>query len=273
MKQNYFLIILFFLNLFCIFKPMDENEAKKKFYQIKIKFHEYNFLERNITYVETGNLNSSILILFIHGSPGSWDVYKEYLLDSDLQNYHLISVNRLGYSIKGKNVFEPSLEKQAKVFLPILEKELKKKIFVLGHSYGGPVAIELNYFYPKISGLVLLAPSIDPSLEEVTWYQKFANLISFILPSAIDVCNKEILALKNELIKQENHYQNLTNKITYIHGTKDNLVPFQNYSYIEKKINLKENLKLIQIENGNHFIVWNKFQLIKSEILKLVSEN
>ncbi len=272
MKQISFLQILFFFGINCMFQPITEKEALEKFSPYSIYFKKEELNQRNISYVETGNLNSEKLLFFIHGSPGSWDAYLEYLKDKDLQNVHLISINRLGYADSEMNKPEKSLEAHAKAFLPILERYKSKKIYLIGHSFGGPVALELNFLFKNVSGIMLLAPSIDPEKEEILWYQNLAlnSFIRFFIPSPLDVCNKEIFTLKEELTKQKRIYKSLKTKIIYIQGKKDNLVPYENFYYLEKNITEPKNLKTVLLENANHFIVWNQFDLVKKEILELM---
>lgn len=272
MKQISFLGIFVFFGINCMFQPISEKEAIKKFHLFFIYFKKENSNLKKISYIETGNFQSKKLLFFIHGSPGSWDAYIEYLKDKELQNFHLISINRLGYADSEMNQVEKSLETQAKVFLPILERYKQKEIFLIGHSFGGPVALELNFHFQNIKGILLLAPSIDPEKEEILWYQKLAlnPFISFFIPGPLDVCNKEIFTLKEELIHQKRIYPNLKTKIIYIHGKKDNLVPYQNFYYLQKNISDPKNLKSILLENANHFIVWNQFELVKKEIFSLV---
>src|SRR5437763_10015153 len=48
-------------------------------------------------YVSTGT-DTLPLLIFIHGSPGSWEVFKDYLRDSDLlRQYNMISIDRTGF--------------------------------------------------------------------------------------------------------------------------------------------------------------------------------
>ncbi len=48
-------------------------------------------------YVQTGN-DSFPTLLFVHGTPGSWDAFQNYLKNSGLlQHYRIISIDRPGF--------------------------------------------------------------------------------------------------------------------------------------------------------------------------------
>ena len=268
-KFTLFVINIIFLN--CMFNPNNSANTEQKNQTIEIKLGSYKYLGKKISYAYTGE-NPNQVIFFIHGSPGSWKAYDEYLQDQELNKKAiLISVDRLGYGGSEKGIPEYSLENQAKYLSPILHLYPKSKIILVGHSYGGPVAIQIAGMYPeRIKKIILLAPSIDPELEEILWYQKFGNTTvgRFLLPLSIDVSNQEIYTLKGELLKQNKIWKELDIPITHIHGTEDNLVPFSNTEFIKKHLKNSANLKIIPLIGVNHFLVWNQFELIKEELLK-----
>jgi pimeloyl-ACP methyl ester carboxylesterase len=268
-KCTLIIIQIIFLN--CMFNPITPENQKQKNHGIDIKFENYEYLGKKISFAISGE-NSKQMIFFIHGSPGSWKAYLEYLQDPELNTKAiLISADRLGYGGSEKGIPEYSLENQAKYLSPILNLYPKSEIVLVGHSYGGPVAIQIAGMYPdRIKKIILLAPSIDPELEEILWYQKFGNTKfgRFLLPSSIDVSNQEIYTLKEELLKQNKIWKKLNIPIIHIHGTSDSLVPFSNTEYSIKNIQKPENLKIITLKEVNHFIVWNHFALIKEELLK-----
>src|SRR3954452_8330882 len=101
------------LSICCIFfmqscaeMRINDNKAKKEFAKHKASFESeyYKIQHRTLHYVITGR-DSFPTLIFIHGSPGNWDVFKEYMVDSSLQqHYRMISVDRpgFGYSDFGK---------------------------------------------------------------------------------------------------------------------------------------------------------------------------
>ena len=129
-----------------------------------------------------------------------------------------------------------------------------------------------NYLFRNdITHILLLAPSIDPKLEEILWYQKVADwkLIRWILPAYLDVCNQEILPARFELQKMEHYWKYLQTPMTLIQGNNDSLVPPANADYAEKMYPDKSKLKIIR-GDMNHFIPWNEYELVQEELLGIL---
>jgi pimeloyl-ACP methyl ester carboxylesterase len=216
------------------------------------------------------------VILFVHGSPGAWTAWADYLLDEDLRlKAHMIAVDRLGFGGSDNGFHEPDLQKQAKIIMGALGKvsTQKKNIIVVGHSYGGPVALRIAVDYPdKIAFLLLLAPSIDPDLEENRWYNLIADLsfVRALLPKAVDRSNQEILPLKGELLKMRSLLQSIKNKVSIIQGEKDTLVPAGNASFGKREL-ISAEVDVHLLPERGHFIPWEEYALVKKTLLAHLS--
>ena len=223
-------------------------------------------------YVSVGD-TSKQTILFVHGSPGSWDNFLYFLSDSSsLKKYHLIAVDRPGFGKSGNGIPERSLSQQAKLIQQVLVKENTSAILV-GHSYGGPVIAQMAIDFPeRTDALVIVAGSIDPELEKTKWYQipVHYKILSWILPGMIYSTNEEILALKNELYEMKPFWDKITQPVSIIQGGKDNLVPKENADFAEKMLTNAQ-LNMVRIPEMNHFVPWNRPQLIKNEIHRVNS--
>lgn len=225
------------------------------------------FKDRTMHYVSVGD-SSKQTVLFVHGSPGSWDNFLSFLSDSVLlSQFHLIAVDRLGFGKSGNGIPERSLENQAATITQVLIKE-KKTAILVGHSYGGPVITKMAIDSPtKIDGLILVAASVDPELEKTKWYQipVHYKALSWMLPGLLYSTNEEILALKKELIEMKPLWKNITQPVSVIQGGKDNLVPAGNAHFAN---NMLENasVNMIEIPEMNHFVPWNRPDLIIEQI-------
>lgn len=228
---------------------------------------------QDLHYAEAGSPQNQ-MIVFVHGTPGSWEAWSDFLANEELQKkYYMVAVDRPGFgkSQPGNSVTE--LQKQSELMGAILNlKQNSRKIILVGHSYGGPVVLKMALDYPElIGGIVLVASPADPNLEKIVWYQRLANLSlsRWILPSSINVCIDEIYSLKEELQNLEIHLSQIKPFVSIIHGGKDPLVPFSNVNYLKTKIpnNLLIDLKVNP--EWNHFIPWNQPELILSSIEKL----
>ena len=89
-------------------------------------------------YAQVGN-DSFPTLLFVHGSPGSWDAFKQYMQDSDLlQKYRMVSIDRpgFGYSQFGN---ARNLQEQSDIISPLLDQiQNSKNVYVVGYSLGDP---------------------------------------------------------------------------------------------------------------------------------------
>jgi len=229
---------------------------------------------RQLHYVEVTDKESKPLILFIHGSPGEWQGWVEYLNDPELQKHaHMIAVDRPGFGGSDKGKTERSVEEQCRQIAPLLAKASPgQKVLVVGHSYGGPVAVRLAMDHKQITDLLILAGSIDPSQEQIEWYQYVAEwpLIRWIMPREISVANQEIMALKASLTEMLPLWPRITQRVTVMQGEKDRLVPPENADFAQRMLTKAHPLKIIRIPEMNHFIPWTRYQQVKAEILKLI---
>jgi pimeloyl-ACP methyl ester carboxylesterase len=235
--------------------------------------HDFNVDGRNLHYVEIEAPNSKPLILFIHGSPGSWQVWADYLRDAELQKEaNMIAVDRPGFGGSSPGEVERSLEQQCKDLAPVLNQAAPgQRVIVVGHSYGGPVAARLAMdFGGKITDLIILAGSIDPGQERTKWFQYPADWppFSWMVPADLVVANREIRHLRTDLLEMLPLWPSVTQRVTLIQGEKDDLVPSENADFAAKVITHARSLEIIRIPNQNHFLPWNQYPLVKSQIIK-----
>ncbi|MAZ48644.1 MAG: hypothetical protein CME65_08770 [Halobacteriovoraceae bacterium] len=230
-------------------------------------FKKISMGEDSFQYVSLGNEKGPLVVL-VHGSPGGWGAFAHLYKDPELlDKVQLVTFDRLGYGENNPGTPALKLEDQATIAKSLIRKYLTKdrKLIVLGHSYGGPVATKIvSQFRDKTHRLILVAASMSPKLEEELWYQSLGKqrLIRWMIPSFLDVCNREIIALKVELKKLEKQYP-MTVPTTIIHGKKDQLVPFGNVDYIKKHFTSS---KLIVNDHMGHFVPWAFPQLLINEI-------
>ncbi|MBM9547746.1 alpha/beta hydrolase [Leptospira sp. 201903074] len=265
------LTLFFFPFLFCMNQSLEGGEEVKSHF-LRIKQTEIHFLSNDCK-------NKKQLLVFIHGSPGSSSDFLSYLNDKDLQNQFCILVpDRLGYGRSMNQVSVPDIFTQGRTLHSALLTYLKKESYtfingyVVGHSYGGPVslvfAMETDPFYPIIWKCILLSSPIDPSLEELYWYNRLASIgfVQWFLPSSWIHSNEEMFTLKSDLEQLTTILGNPNFAVISIHGENDQLVSPKNVYYFTKgKPALKHRIQIL--EGENHFIPWTSFLEIKNIIL------
>jgi pimeloyl-ACP methyl ester carboxylesterase len=212
-------------------------------------------------------------VLFIHGSPGDWTGWSEFLLNKKLQKrFHLIAVDRPGYGGSAEGGSELSLEAQAKDAMAVLSfNESGKPAILVGHSYGGAVLTQAAADDPEhVAALIFVASSVDPSLERTKWFQYPASWwpLKYLIPTPLRVCNEEITALKVELEKLEPRWSQIRAKVSTIHGDADPLVPVANQDFINSKIPKDQIIENLRVPGMNHFVPWEHPDLILDAIEK-----
>jgi len=235
-------------------------------------FHEYTVGDRSIHYAATGRPDTRPVV-FIHGTPGSWQAFAEYMADDALASKaYLISVDRPGFGKSGHKQMVTSLKQQAVFLQPLLHSENgEEKAILVGHSLGASIAVRLAMDYPELVGaMVLVTPSLDPDLEKPRWYNKLAasSLINWAVPDELALANVEIMPLEQELRDMLPLWKTIRIPVVVIQGEKDRLVSPGNADFAQRVLNSSS--KVIRLPEAGHFVLWRQSQIIRKEILNLL---
>jgi pimeloyl-ACP methyl ester carboxylesterase len=258
----------------CRYMRMPDKRAEMGFYHQNLSPRfTYIYVDHvRLHYVKVGN-DTLPTIFIIHGSPGSWKRYREYLMDTDLlKHFRMIAIDRpgFGYSDPGHAYH---LEEQSKLIYGIVRQEQNGKPFhLMGHSLGGPVVVQLAQDHPEAyTSLTIVAGSISPYDEpKEKWRGLFIhNPLQYLFPRPFRVCNTEIWYFKKDLYEMDTCYNRLTMPVTFIHGDKDPLVTVKNVDYGTKKLAFNAHVKVIIIPGANHYIPYEHFDIIKKHLLTL----
>jgi pimeloyl-ACP methyl ester carboxylesterase len=228
--------------------------------------------EKHIHYALTGN-DSLPTIFFIHGSPGNWNAFAEYMKDSLLlKKFRMVSVDRPGFGFSDYR--QPQhLDVQSFLISPLFSLlNNHKPIFLAGHSLGGPLAIKLGADNPRIfSGIVVISGSIDPGEEEPEKWRPwlYKTTLNYFVPGALQPSNEELWYLKKDLVLLEKDFYKITCPVYFIHGALDTWVPPQNVEYGKHLLVNAPQVEVTMIPGANHFVPWTKFTEIRRVLLKL----
>jgi pimeloyl-ACP methyl ester carboxylesterase len=257
----------------CMQFRMSDTEVRQYFADKATKptFHTYQVGQRTMHYAAIG-ADTLPTVLLVHGSPGAWDGFIDYLGDSVLHGQvRLLAVDRPGYGKSGFGRAERDLRQQAALLQPILAAHRNgKRLVLVGHSYGGPLIARLAMDYPDlVDGLVFLAPSIDPAQEKTKWFQYPAEwwAINWLFPRALLVCNREIRHLQGDLTAALPGWQQIRQPVIFIQGEKDSLVPIENADFALRMLTNTQ-VEMIRLPGVDHFIPWSHPQVVKAAILK-----
>jgi len=139
-----------------------------------------------------------------------------------------------------------SIPEQASLILQASLAQHSGPFIVVGHSYGGPIALQLAMDAPEnVSNMVILAGSADPELHHARWYHRLAGSW-----------------LGRRVIRA---------KTTVIQGGKDWLAPPGNANYMKQHLTSAD-VDVILLEEQNHFLPWNERALVKETLLGYLGE-
>lgn len=214
-------------------------------------------------------------LMFVHGTPGSWDAFISYFKDSAYYDQAVIvSPDRPGFgkSSYGKPV--ASLEEQCSLLAPILEKYPAPRILI-GHSLGGPLVARMAMDHPHlVEGIIMLAPALAPELEpEEDWFRVPMRwpIIEGLVPKIVRISNEEVIFLREELELMLPLWTDITVPSIVIQGDADDLVHPGNGPFADSML-VNAPKEIIMLEGQNHFLPWNEYSLVKKTVLKLLSE-
>jgi pimeloyl-ACP methyl ester carboxylesterase len=210
-------------------------------------------------------------VIFIHGTPGSAEGWADFLV-SVPPGFQYIALDRPGFGNSGPDHAVISLADQAKAVKLLFEKESDPKPILVGHSLGGPIAAWLAATEPDaISGLVIAAGSLDPSQERIYLLQHLGASwpIRKLLPRSVRNANRELMALKSELEKLHPLLGKIRVPVVIVHGTEDDLVPYQNVEYMRHNLTGAQSVVVKRLDGINHFLPWNAKAHINAAISEL----
>ncbi len=212
-------------------------------------------------------------VVFVHGSPGSWDSFANMLSNEELNSrFSVLSVDRPGFGHTSPKGAEPSLEVQARrIHDAVVASGVDLPAIWVGHSLGGPVVARLAVDYPdSVAGLVLVAPSLDPELEERKWFNWIGRFppVRWGLSREWRNSNDEIFPLKGELEQLQPRLAEIVAPTVVLQGDKDVLVPAENADYVQREFPPGV-VELRILEGVNHFIPWTDPELIVKAVLDL----
>lgn len=269
-----FVFLLSYLFSSCFSFRLSQKEIDAAFKHLSLKPVQHKVLVngRMINYAEIGN-DSLPVTFFVHGSPGSWSAFVDFMKDTALlTKVKIISVDRIGFGDSEYGEGEKSLAKQAEYLKPIVQQYKKpgKKLILIGHSLGGPLIVKMAMDYPElIDNLVIVSGSISPYLEpNEKWFRVPLSFLPFnvLIPKSFRASNVELLNLKPELIKMLPYWKNIQQPVTVIQGKKDVLVSPENAAFAKKMLINSRKLDFMIVDDMNHFVPWSHPYLIKNAI-------
>ncbi len=216
------------------------------------------FSGEQLEIITTGDRSKEQLLFFIHGAPGSWADFSEYMKNDELlKQFQMVTYNRPGYSDQLQNSKHFTIEEQIEAASKVLSQFKNKEVTLVGYSYGGPIAAGLAGKYPdRIERVILLAPVIDPKHEKIFWFNPFINSFvgRFLMPRYLNVANDEKLHHAEDLEEIESYWTNIKADVYQLHCTDDWIAPFEaNTKYAQHFIG-SDRYHLISWTGSSHYL-------------------
>jgi pimeloyl-ACP methyl ester carboxylesterase len=268
------LLIWLVLAQSCMMMREPDDKAKKDFEKngVPLTTATITVDGKHLHYALTGS-DTLPTLFFVHGTPGSWDAFQNYLKDKDLlQRFRMVSIDRPGFGYSDYGTPE-HLARQSQIISPLFTiLNNKKPMYIAGHSLGGPMIVKLVADNPNtFSGMVIISGSIDPAEEKPEKWRPilFKTPLTYFVPGAMRPSNEELWFLKKDLVDLKNDFSKITCPVFFIHGMADTWVPPGNVEYGKKLLINASHIEVKLIPGANHFIPWTKFNDIKEVLLKL----
>lgn len=225
-------------------------------------------LPSGIHFLTTGKSKATATVFFVHGTPGDLNNWGLFTADPDLQRQaRLVAIDRLGFGKSWPDRPEPDLSKQAIACAEVAVRFPGRRIWV-GHSYGGPVIAQVAQDYPElVDGLILVASPADPSVSQPRWYHRLADtgLGKAVISDQLHFANEEMLTLSHQLEALRPLWSDFRKPISLVHAQNDVLADWQNALFVKKERGPAP-LRFLDMEQRNHFLIWNSVPEILTEI-------
>ncbi|MDB5986186.1 MAG: alpha/beta hydrolase [Nevskia sp.] len=224
---------------------------------------QYRVGARTVHYIEVPG-SSAARIVFIHGSPGRWQDMAVLLGNRSLRaQADLIAPDRPGWGGSDGGQLLPDLEAQAQLLQPLLKGPGAPALLV-GYSYGGALAATLALDFPEqVRGALLVAPALDPELEQPRWYYRSTSwwIVRALTPSRFAWSNHELLPLSQQLTQLQPRWRNLKVPVTVIQGDADDQVDPRTAAFVERELP-SQLRQVIRVAGAGHYLLWRQPQRI-----------
>ncbi len=214
-------------------------------------------------------------LIYVHGTPGHAGVYADYLLDP-VPGIESIAVDRLGFGRSATSGPVPSFEDQARAISALLVERDGAWPILVGHSLGGPIVARIAADYPdRVRGLVILAGSLDPSLETPSWYNDVTSTapIDMKMPGLYDTSNSEIKGAGEQTRLLALVLGRVRCPVEVVHGTADTLVPVGNADYIKRSMVNSPHIGVTLIEGEGHGLHRHRGAEVRAAIARVIRES
>ena len=253
---------------------MTEEELKRFFakHQIKATINHYISSKRAIYYATIGEDHLPAL-LFIHGSPASLIIYKDYFTDQELlKHFSLYAVDRFGYGVTNDGS-ESSVQKQAQVILPLAERihRVHQPLIVVADSNAASIVCSLVMNHPQIVQALVFSPLLVSGLEKKHWLASLLHktfLRNFISKKYLSATAEKKLH-QHELNKMIMLSDKIQIPVFYLDSEKNSIIFSDNSNSAKNLLTNSPFLNVYFFKRGNQNVYYSYQKEIRNKILEL----
>jgi pimeloyl-ACP methyl ester carboxylesterase len=209
-------------------------------------------------------------VVLVHGAPAdcsSWDRLIEQQAEA-LAGLEVIAVDRLGYGNSTSGT-ETSLAAHAASLKPLLTPGT----VLVGHSYGGPVALRAAADSPELVGaVVLVAGACDAEMNDAVWARKLGDALSFAMPDSWATANRELLALTEENDAMRGVLARVVCPMVIVHGTWDPVCPHDGTVEYLRGALVNADVRVVSLKRAGHNLHLTHPEVVAREIVGVARE-
>lgn len=200
-------------------------------------------------------------VFFVHGSPGGAGVWAAQF-NPPFSGANQYAYDRPGFGGSLPRWRQPHVQDQAEALATLISVVTTNRVYLVGHSYGSPVALCAALAHPeKVAGVLLIGGDVDPAMEQPWLIQRIFGwrLTSWLVPRSLRQCNREMLTARQDLELMRAQIPTLAVPVVMLHGDHDPLVPVSNVAWLENELVRVGKARLfakIILPGVNHFIPW-----------------
>lgn len=221
-----------------------DQELEERFRKQEIKpvYKKLDFLNRELHYATISRSDTLPLLVLVHGAPGAWYGYLNLMEDRELQShFKIVSLDRFGYGKSGYGHEELSTQIQALEVKRVIDEEnsAHKKVYLVGRSYGAPIAAWCAINYPQlIDRLLLVSPVIDPDKEKFYWFSRIGRwrFTQWLLPDMLNVATREKYSHEEQMKQMLGKWKRLYIPARVMTGAEDRIADTANFSFARRAL-------------------------------------
>lgn len=220
----------------------------------------------SVTFYQTSTRNNKPSITLIHGVGGSAEDFKE-IINGLSKNYDLLLLDLPGFGLSKNHQDIYSPQKYAKLLIDLLPPLINKTNYIVGHSMGGNVALQIALKSPSLANKLIL-------IDAAGFLNKFSyskHLAENYVANNLSMAKAYLPAMKNAINKLNQYLPDPTGILLSQVGRK--LLLKDNINYISAMAVMNEDLSpLIRKKSPPTLILWGgKDQVMPVQVSTMLS--